>query len=113
LYHAYACRQLTSPFDLFPFLSVDASGDADFLSDMAALLPNLQEHVKRYFKGVGHPSHPAFTNVIASGQLDLDNQDSCYRVRRFVKLMSGISLLPSSKRSFTVCVFDYDLDAFD
>lgn len=74
---------------------------------MATLLPNLREHVEHYFKGVGHPYDPLFTNPISSTQLATDNQDVCYHARRFVKLISGITLLPPGLKDFTVCTIDY------
>ncbi|KAG2126900.1 hypothetical protein DEU56DRAFT_758730 [Suillus clintonianus] len=104
LYEAYSCRRLSSPLQLFPLLSFDVLGDADFENDMATLLPNLREHVERYFKGVGHPADPLFTNLVSSAQLATDNQDICYRARRFVKLISGITLLPPGLRNFTITV---------
>ncbi|KAG1852845.1 hypothetical protein DFJ58DRAFT_790111 [Suillus subalutaceus] len=102
LHQAYACRQLSSPVQLFPFLSFETSGDTNFKSDMDILLPSLQEHLKRYFRGIGHPLHPLFAGVIEPAQRAIDNQDLCYRARRFIKLMSGISLLPSDDKSFTI-----------
>ncbi|KAG1845060.1 hypothetical protein C8R48DRAFT_780068 [Suillus tomentosus] len=104
LYEAYGCRHLNSPLQLFPLLSFDILGDADFENDMATLLPNLREHVERYFKGVGHPDDPLFTNLVSSTQLATDNQDVCYRARRFVKLISGITLLPPGLKDFTIAI---------
>lgn len=107
LYEAYGCRRLSSPLQLFPLLSFDVLGDTDFENDMAILLPNLREHMERYFKGVGHPSDPLFTNLISSTQLATNNQDVCYRARRFLKLISGITLLPPGLKDFTVCMLNH------
>jgi hypothetical protein len=74
---------------------------------MAPLLPNLREHVERYFKGIGHPVDPLFTDLIGSARQAADNQDVCYRARRFVKLTSGITLLPLESTKFTVCLLYY------
>ncbi|KAG2050827.1 hypothetical protein BDR06DRAFT_974252 [Suillus hirtellus] len=94
LYGAYSCHHLNSPLQLFPLLSFDILGDADFENDMATLLPNLREHVEHYFKGVRHPDDPLFTNLVSSTQLATDNQD----------LISGITLLPPGLKDFTIAI---------
>ncbi|KAG1752602.1 uncharacterized protein EDB91DRAFT_1077951 [Suillus paluster] len=57
-----------------------------------ALIPLLQ------FEGCGHPIDPSFAGLVDSD----DTPDQHYRARRFVKVLSGVNLLPSTGCTFKI-----------
>jgi hypothetical protein len=59
--------------------------------------------VERYLLGIGHPFPDRVHGLIDNETFQTDNTDPSYRARRFVKITSGLSMLPTdSQRKFTV-----------
>jgi hypothetical protein len=77
----------------------------EFRSNLARLLPTFKRTIERYFRGHGHPRHPLIDPLVDPSTQSEDNQDPLYCARRFVKLLSGISLLPPNGIKFSVCCF--------
>lgn len=59
--------------------------------------------VARYLLGKGHP-FPDRVHGLVSDDLEirLASDDQCYRARRFIKVLSGLPLLPSKSIKFLV-----------
>jgi hypothetical protein len=70
---------------------------------MVTMKPKLIKAVERYFSGRGHPDINLFNEMISPETRERDRLDAGYRARRFVKVLSGISLLPGNGATFIVC----------
>jgi hypothetical protein len=69
-----------------------------FRALLSPLLRSFKIAVERYLRGHGHPMDPSFAGLISSD----DTPDEHYRARRFVKVLSGVNLLPSTGHTFKV-----------
>ena len=67
------------------------------------LLSKVERMVARYLLGKGHPFPDRVHGLVCE---DLENgfasDDCCYRAWRFVKVLSGLPLLPPKSEIFTV-----------
>ena len=103
LYSSYN-RQLQSPFQLLPYISyIVKSSNAAFVLAGDDLLSKVECMVVRYLLGKGHPFPDRVHGLVCK---DSENgsasDDYCYRAQRFVKVLSGLPLLPPKSEIFTV-----------
>ncbi|KAG1718135.1 hypothetical protein EDB19DRAFT_1838548 [Suillus lakei] len=89
-------------------LRFEVDGDSTFHTQISPYLRFFKNAVVEYLRGTGHPVHPLFEG--------LDNSEAMHpnhRARRFVKVLSGIPLLPldSSTRFKVVVVQNVPQDA--
>jgi hypothetical protein len=87
---------------LLSLLKYHVHGDPGFSGRATALLPKLRAALARYLCGKGHPSDPILEGLIDVQTWIEDNQDPSYCAHRFVKLLSGVTLLPPSDVLFAV-----------
>ncbi|KAG2127387.1 hypothetical protein BD769DRAFT_1775932 [Suillus cothurnatus] len=76
---------------LIPLLRFEIDGDAVFRAHMSPMLESFQDAFYRYLRGSGHPNDPLFSAFTVQEGAAADPN---YRARRFVKVLSGIHLLP-------------------
>ena len=96
-------RRITSGIQLIPLLTYKVFGDdEEFERRMTDTKPKLVKAIERYFLGTGHPNVPLFNDIVAPTRFEADNKDPGYRAKRFVKMLSGISLLPPKGIKFIV-----------
>lgn len=70
---------------------------------LTGLLEKVKLAVERYLLGRGHPFPTRVHGLIDEQTVQSDNLDPAYRARRFVKITSGLSMLPvDAHRMFTV-----------
>ena len=103
LYSSYN-RQLRSPFQLLPYINYIVDSSNDILAFTShELLSKVERMVARYLLGKGHP-FPDRVHGLVSDDLEirLASDDQCYRARRFIKVLSGLPLLPSKSVKFLV-----------
>ena len=98
-------RRVTNGEQVLSRLEFIISGNSTFESVTTPLVPQLRSVFECYLRGVGHPLHPQMSNLIDVAQRDIDNANPAYRACRFVKLLSGITLLPPPGQFFTVRLF--------
>jgi hypothetical protein len=68
------------------------SNTPNVVSDTAHLMPRVKEAIKRYLRGIGHP-HQA-RDFCDPKTYDSENSDPSLRARRFVKVLSGLDMMP-------------------
>lgn len=95
-------RRITDAKQVIRYLDFVVCGDTAFRTLVAPLVLRFRNVLEGYLRGTGHPAHPLIEDLIDADQHAADDADPAYRARRFVKLLSGISLLPSSGHMFTV-----------
>jgi hypothetical protein len=96
-------RRIVSGRQVIPLLTYKIHGDLQFQEQFTELLPTLKRFVNRYLRGSGHPQHPRIDALVDPSTNAHDSGDPSYRARRFVKLLSGLSLLPPDGTKFSVC----------
>jgi hypothetical protein len=102
LSHCYH-RRITNGEQVISRLDFVVRGDSTFEFVTAPpLVVQLRSVFEHYFRGIGHPSHPQMADLVNEAQRDIDNADPAYRACRFVKLLSGVTLLPPPGQDFTV-----------
>jgi hypothetical protein len=80
-------------------LHFEVDGDSTFRSQISPHLRFFKNAVIEYLRGTGHPAHSMFEGLDDSEAIHPN-----HRARRFVKVLSGIPLLPSdSSTYFKVC----------
>ncbi|KAG1724819.1 uncharacterized protein EDB91DRAFT_1255060 [Suillus paluster] len=104
LSHCYH-RRITNGEQVISHLDFVVCGDPTFESATAPpLVVQLRSVFEHYFCGIGHPPHPQMADLVNEAQRDIDNADPAYRACRFVKLLSGVTLLPPPGQDFTIYV---------
>lgn len=79
------------------------SSNAVFVLEGDDLLSKVERMVARYLLGKGHPFPDRVHGLVCEdSESDSASDDHCYRARRFVKVLSGLPLLPSKSEIFTV-----------
>jgi hypothetical protein len=67
------------------------------------LLSKVERMVARYLLGKGHPFPDRVHGLVCEdSEIGFASDDHCYRARRFVKVLSGLPLLPAKSEKFTV-----------
>jgi LmbE family N-acetylglucosaminyl deacetylase len=54
-------------------------------------------HICHYLRGHGHPDHPRLDGIVTDDMREAVIEDKTYRLRSFLQLMSGSSMLPASE----------------
>lgn len=68
-------------------------------------LKKIQQAIFRYLLGKGHPYPGRVAGLVNMDAFDDEQHDPLFRTRRFIKVTSGLTTLPSDDRKFTVSVF--------
>ncbi|KAG1885301.1 uncharacterized protein F5891DRAFT_1087926 [Suillus fuscotomentosus] len=90
LFQAIFNRRVTAE-SLIPLLRFELDGDGNFRAQMSPLLRSFEDAFHRYLRGSGRPTDPSLAAFIIHDDAAADPN---YRARRFVKVLSGINLLP-------------------
>ncbi|KDR72188.1 hypothetical protein GALMADRAFT_229037 [Galerina marginata CBS 339.88] len=98
-------RRVTSPEQLIPHLEFNyhRSNTPTVVPDTEHFMPQIKLAVKRYLRGTGHPEKAR--ELCDPLTYDDENMDPALRARRFVKVLSGLEMMPVRDRTFTVSVY--------
>ena len=66
-------------------------------------MPLIKKAIERYLRGTGHPRQAV--EFCDPETYHRENTDPSLRARRFVKVLSGLEMMPVEDRSFTVLLF--------
>lgn len=83
------------------------SNTPEQVADIGHFVPLIKKAVERYLRGTGHP-HQAI-EFCDPATFHRENSDPSLRARRFVKVLSGLEMMPVEERLFTVCFFNFIL----
>ncbi|KDR69131.1 hypothetical protein GALMADRAFT_215412 [Galerina marginata CBS 339.88] len=106
-------RRITSPEQLIPHLKFEhqRSSTPDVVPDTAYLMPQIEEAVKRYLRGVGHPLSAISEDYCDLETFQSEKSDPSLRAKRFVKVLSGLEMLPVEEvKKFKVTIYEDVLD---
>ena len=65
-------------------------------------LDKIKKAFSRYFLGKGHPYPDRVAGLILNDSFGEDQHDPLFHTQRFVKVTSGLAMLPSDDRRFKV-----------
>ncbi|KAF8950867.1 hypothetical protein BDZ97DRAFT_1933246 [Flammula alnicola] len=101
-------RRITSGEQVIPHLhfSYHRSATPDVIQSAQHLIPQITAAVKRYLLGKGHPFPDRVHGLANPDTIGQEMTDSGFRARRFVKVLSGLDMMPVADKRFQVSLYE-------
>ncbi|KAF8971331.1 hypothetical protein BDZ97DRAFT_1913826 [Flammula alnicola] len=101
-------RRITSGEQVIPHLhfSYHRSATPDIIQSAQHLIPQITAAVKRYLLGKGHPFPDRVHGLANPDTIGQEMTDSGFRARRFVKVLSGLDMMPVADKRFQVSLYE-------
>lgn len=74
------------------------------MEDVPSLEEKIARGVKRYLLGQGHPNKDMIVGLVGPEAVEKDAKDICFRAKRFLKITTGLLMLPPSGRKIRVSI---------